>query len=200
MLPLLLGWVVMALAIVGLIRAPAGKPVFIYWAGIALLGCILGAVAIWSQPLGQATLAGRLGASVVRWGFRASQGSLLGATAISWIIWLVIGTSAISAGRARDDLSYRLMLLAWLVDFGALCYTLGVWLMNRGSGMSTLLLISTILIALIGVSSVMWFGNGGTAARRTALMIAGGPPLVIGVGYGLFLLVMLTVGRNARWN
>jgi hypothetical protein len=33
-----------------------------------------------------------------------------------------------------------------------------------------------------------------------ALAIAGGPPLFVVGGYGLFLVVMLTVGRNARWN
>ncbi len=200
MLPLLLGWAVMAAALVKLILAPAGRPVLLYWAAVSLVACLLGAVAIWSQPLGQATAAGRLGSAVVRWGFRATQGKLFGAAVISWIIWLVIGSAAILAGRAKGDLSYRLMLLAWAVDFGVLCYLLGVWLANRGSGMHSLLVISAVLVAMIGISATLWFGNGSEAARKTALTLAGGPTLVIGGGYGVFLLVVLTVGRNARWN
>jgi hypothetical protein len=200
MLPLLLGWAVMVATMLGLAWSPPGRPVLLYWASVSLLACILGALAIASQPLGQATLAGRFGSSVVRWGFRATQGKLAAAAAISWIIWLAVGSAAIVAVRARGDLSFRLMLLAWTIDFGALCYVLGVWLMNRGSGRSTLLVVAAALIGMLGISAALWFGNSGPATRRTALMLAGGPPLVIGVGYGLFLLVVLTVGRNARWN
>lgn len=192
----------MAAAIAGLIMAPPGRPVLLYWAGISLVACVLGAIAIASQPLGQATLPGRFGSSVVKWGFRVTQGKLTGAAALSWLVWLVIGAAAITAGRVRGDMGYRLILLAWVVDFGALCYILGVWLSNRGggSGNPSLLLISAALVAMLGISAALWFGNGAPGARRTALMLAGGPPLVLGVGYGLFLLVVLTVGRNARWN
>jgi len=35
---------------------------------------------------------------------------------------------------------------------------------------------------------------------RTAAMVAAGPILVVGIGYAAFLVVMLTAGRNARWN
>ena len=183
-----------------MIPSPPTRPVLLYWAIITLIACILGALAIASQPLGQATLLGRLGSVVVRWGFRASQGSLVWSTLISWLIWLVIGGLLLTMVRARGDLWYRLLLLAWAVDFGALCYVLGVWLSNRGSGGLTLVAIAGVLVALLGASSALWWGIGSPAARRAAVIVAGGPPLAIGAGYGLFLLIVLTVGRNARWN
>ncbi len=199
-LPLLLGWVLMVLAMVKLSLGPAERPALLYWAAVSLAACVLGALAIASQSVGQPTLAGRFGSSVVRWGFRATQGRLWGATIISWLLWLVIGSAVILGIRAQGNLPYRMMLLAWTVDFGILCYLLGVWLMNRGSGMHSLLTMAAILIGMIAVSGTLWFANGSDAARKTALMVGGGPPLVIGTGYGLFLLVVMTVGRNARWN
>jgi len=57
-----------------------------------------------------------------------------------------------------------------------------------------------VLLLLLGVSSALWLGSASPNAKRLALLIGGGPPLFIGVGYGLFLLVMLTAGRHARWN
>jgi hypothetical protein len=200
MLPLLLGWAVMATALAGLALSPPTRPVLLYWASISLIACILGALAIASQPLGQATLPGRLGSAAVRWGFRASQGSLFGATLTSWLIWLVLGGLLLTLVRARGDLWYRLLILAWMVDFGALCYVVGVWLSHRGSGGPTLLAIAGVLLTLIVASAALWWGVGAPAARRAAVMVAGGPLLAIGVGYGLFLLIVLTVGRNARWN
>jgi hypothetical protein len=200
MLPLLLGWAVIAAALAGLARLPPDRPVLLYWAIISLIACILAALAIASQPLGQATMLGRLGSAAVRWGFRASQGNLLGATLISWLIWLVLGGLVLTAVRARGDLWYRLLLLAWAVDFGALCYVVGVWLRNRGSGAPTLLGIAGVLLTLLAASAALWWGVGSPAARRAAVIVAGGPPLALGAGYGLFLLIILTGGRNARWN
>jgi hypothetical protein len=53
---------------------------------------------------------------------------------------------------------------------------------------------------MIGTSAALVTLSTTANAARRALLIAGGPPLFIGVGYGLFVLVLLTAGKNARWN
>lgn len=201
---LIFGWTVMAAAMYLLAQLPPERPVWLYWAAIAACACAIGAAAIASQPLGRATMPGRLGASVVRWGFRAGNGRLLAAAVISWGVWLLLGFGAIAAVRARGDLTYRLLLLAWVVDLALLLYVAGLVLTRArsrgGSTVTVLLPIIAALAGMIAVSGYLWFGRGSAEAQRSALLLAGGPPLVIGAGYGLYLLVVLTVGRGARWN
>jgi hypothetical protein len=96
------------------------------------------------------------------------------------------------------------MVLAWAADTAALLYVLGVWLRSHaptGAGLgSNLLSMAAVLMLMLVVSGILWFAVSLPGAKRLALMIAGGPPLLIGGGYGLFLLFVLTFGRNVRWN
>jgi hypothetical protein len=114
-------------------------------------------------------------------------------------VWVVLGAAIILMLRFRSDRSQALLVLAWAVDAAALLYVAGVMLANRGSRPGALLVVAGILAGMIAASLLLWRA-GNPAATKLALIIAGGPPLVIGVGYGLFVLLMVTVGRNARWN
>jgi hypothetical protein len=49
---------------------------------------------------------------------------------------------------------------------------------------------------VIGASVGLYLAGMGEAA----LLVGGGPPAVIGVGAGVVLLILMTVGRNTRWN
>jgi hypothetical protein len=195
----IVGWALLAALCVGLALNLPARQALQSWAAVTAVGCVLGAFAIASQPLGQATFAGRLGSILLRWGFKESQGRLPIATLVSWLVWVGIGAATIAFLRARGDWAYRGMILAWAVDGALLAYVLGVWL-AKGSGRApSLLIIAIVLVAMIAGSAALW-SRGPEAAKRLALVLAGGPPLMIGVGYGLFLIVVLTVGRNARWN
>ncbi len=202
MLTLLASWAAMVAVAVMVARRVPGRAAFGCWLAFAAGACALGALAIASQPLEETTVAGRIGSAAVHWGFLAGQGRLLPAAAISWLIWALAGSGLIAALRHRGDRRFRLLLLAWSVDGGALLYTLGVLLSNPGSSRdfaTSLLSVAGALAAMIGVSAVLWRIET-PASRRTALAIAGGPPLFLGVGYGLFLLVILVAGSHARWN
>jgi hypothetical protein len=173
------------------------------WTALTGALCALGGFAIASQPIGTPTSFGRLGASFVQWGFRASQGKLVPAVLISWLFWIVAGAAVILMTTWRGDRRQLLLALSWGVDALALLYVVGVILANRsptGSTASSLVVLVAVLAGMIVSSLARWGMSSSPTAMRTALFIAGGPPLLIGGGYALFVLLMMTVGRNARWN
>jgi hypothetical protein len=195
----IIGWILGAGVALWLGLAYPVRTALPLWVAASGVACTLGGLAIRSQPIGIVTWAGKLGSTVVQWGFRASNGRLIPAVLISWLVWVVLGAAVILMLKFRAERSQALLVLAWAVDAAALLYVIGVMLANRGSRPGALVVVAGILVAMIAVSALL-FRAGGPAATRLALVIAGGPPLVIGVGYGLFVLLMVTVGRNARWN
>jgi hypothetical protein len=180
------------------------------WAGISALFCVVGALLIKSQPMGRGTIAGRIGYQVVHFGFKAGQGSLTAAAAISWTVWLVVGSATVWVSQGPWDLLRLAMAAAWVMDTLAFFYIWGIALRNRPrSGQPDsppwrlprpLLKLSAGLAGLIIVSGWLWFMMGTPAARLSAVLLAGGPILIVGGGYGLVALVFLTAGRNVRWN
>jgi hypothetical protein len=202
MLTLITGWAVIATVILAVALVAPPRSVLTSWVIFAAIITALAGLAIARQPLGESTAAGRLGSAVVRWGFRAGHGRLLPALLISWLVWVLLGATVILIIRHRGDTQHALLLLAWAVDAAALFYTVGVILANWGGGRSftgSLVTIAGVLVTMIVASVVLWSAGGSPGARRAALLVAGGPPLFIGVGYGLFVLVTLTVGHG-RWN
>jgi hypothetical protein len=182
------------------------------WAGFAAVVCAFGALLIASQPLGRATLAGRIGYQVVHFGFRASQGQLKGAALISFAVWLVIGSAAIWTVMGGWQPLRAAMALTWTIDILGIFYIFGIALRDRprvDSGEASrvplrlpnsLAKVAAGLAVLIAISAGLWWLMGTPAAQLAALLLAAGPLVVIGGGYGLMLAVMLTAGKNARWN
>ncbi|MGH7712613.1 MAG: hypothetical protein ACREOG_15080 [Gemmatimonadaceae bacterium] len=125
---------------------------------------------------------------------------MIPAAVISWLVWMLLGAAIIGVTQFRSQPRHVLMILAWTVDVAALFYVLGVIGTNRGSGTmpSTLLMLAAVLVGMIAGSAALWWYIGTDPARVAALALAGGPPLVIGVGYGFFVAVTLIAG--GRWN
>jgi hypothetical protein len=173
------------------------------WCALTGLACGLGAMLLARQPLGVSTMAGRIGGRAVRWGYRVSGGRLGIAVLVSWLIWTILGAAVIGMVQHRSSLQHVLMILAWCVDAVAMLYVIGILLARwrpAGQMPGSLVKLATILGAMIVGSLVLWWVVRSEGARSTALLIAGGPPLVIGVAYGLFVVLIVTVGRRARWN
>ena len=177
--------------------------VLLAWAGGLGLLCIGGAVLVARQPIGIATMGGRIGSCFVRWGFRAGRGRLTPAVLISWLVWTVVGFGLIVATRVWADPKTVVMVLTWTVDTLALFYVLGIVLSNWTTGAKvagSLLVIAAALTAMIAFSAVIWVSAPADAAQTTALMLAGGPLLLLGVGYGLLLSTMVAGGKRANWH
>ncbi|QOV91580.1 hypothetical protein [Humisphaera borealis] len=171
------------------------------WAVIVAGLCGLGSLLIARQSLGRATTTGMIGSAVVRYGYRVGQGMLPAAAAISWIVWTAVGTAAIAAFHSRSDLSSVLLLVSWLINGLALMYLIGTLILaSRGGRVPKSIVKVSLMLAAILAGSVILNAIGTPWSQRTALTLAGAPIVLIGGGYGLFILVILTFGRNARWN
>lgn len=195
------------------------------WTGLAAFAlamailCVGTAVIVHRQPPGKITPANYLMGFILPWGYRIGRGKLLPIVLTSWAIWLLIGLAIVLAMNARIDTAaiatslpvsanprsgfmMTLLALAWLIDGGVLLRCLGLLATstNRAHMTRSLGPLIAFLIAILATSIALVTLTTSPATASLALVIAGGPPMLVGLGYGLFILVMLTAGRNARWN
>jgi hypothetical protein len=196
----------------------------VIWAAAVAMGCGVTALLMHRQsPPEKISWINYLAGFVLPWGYRIGNGKLWPIVVTSWAIWMLLGGAVVTAvATSRHDATRRdvatvtsadaqpqrssivtaLLVLAWLVDGGFLLHCIGLLIrqsnrrhMIRSLGVPVLI-VAAILVASVALVTI----NSTPAAARTALLIAGGPPLLIGGAYGGFILMMLTVGRNARWN
>ena len=170
------------------------------WAGGMALLCTLAAVALKGAPMGKLTWRNRLAGYLLPWGYKLGRGKLIPMTAAAWAIWVLLGAGTIllvSTSAAAHPWLATLIFITWVIEGGLLVRQLGLSLtFSTRSGRIAVLQFALVLAGLIGAGMVLWvMGYPGWA-----LVVSGGPVALVGGGYGLFLGVMLTVGRNARWN
>lgn len=172
------------------------------WAGGALVVCLLGALMLWSQPLGVATIVGLVGSQFVGWGFRTGGGRLLPAVMISWLVWVVVGSAAMMMAGSQWHVMTIAIAAAWMVDVLGLFYITGILINAKRAGRVPMSLVNVagVVLAMIVSSAVMWFVIGTEASRSTALLIAGAPPALAALVCGLFMSVVLMGGKKMRWN
>lgn len=165
------------------------------WSVVAAIVCAIGSFLISCQPIGVATTTGRFGAALIHWGFRAARGRLTLAATISYLVWLILGTSTITA----INFPVHLPILAALTgDVLGLFYVIGVMLANRGGRIpASLATLVASLGGLIVVSIFLWFRAGSDGARAVAVAVAGGPPLFVGAIWG-FVLAMGALSSRSR--
>jgi hypothetical protein len=201
MLLLLLLWAALGGTLYTIATTHPPMEAFTRWLILLAVLCVVGGLAIRSQPLGEATIFGRLGSVVVRWGFAASQGKLWAAGLISWLVWLVIGAGAIGALHFRHDLQPVILSLGWATEVLLLFYLIGMWMANAGADSAfrmKFVSMAGMVVLLLATSMFLWFQTTG-APRTTAVLIAA-IPLGITLLYGIFLAVMVLVGGKTRWN
>jgi len=191
---------------------------FAVWTGAIGLACVGAAIAVKGARPGEITWRNRLAGYLITWAMGLTRGQLGRMVVVSWAAWVAIGlavtmlvvrdapaasapTSAtVSAAPAgASTVALVLLFAAWVIDGMALIYIFGVLATNfrpgSSAGRSMLKLMATLL-AMLGGSVALWLnGRPGWAAA-----VAGGPVLLLGLAYGLFIALMLTAGRNARWN
>jgi len=182
----------------------------------ALLAVVLSSIGILvlqRSKVGQMTWHNHLAGWLLPWGYGLARGKLVGIGAVSAVVFTAIAGAVIlvttmtarapaavpvATGATPAAALSWLLVVAWMVDGAALLHLVSV-LSKSSAGSSsarTLWKLSAVLMALLGGSIALLLAGHPSAA----LWVAGGPPLVIGVCYGLFVLLMVTVGRNARWN
>ncbi len=162
----------------------------------------VGVLLLRSTRVGELTWRNRTAGLLLPWGYRFG-GQLPTIAGTSWLVWTLLAAatalSTHSVGRdpvtattapATGGLSV-LLLLAWIANGGLLLYTLG----HRG-GSRSLRKFQTLLALMLAASiALQCAGYTGFAT-----LLAGGPPLALGLVYGGYVGLLLIVGRNARWN
>jgi fucose 4-O-acetylase-like acetyltransferase len=199
-----LGWVLTRMGVV---------PALVLW--VTVWGCLCGAAALLLQTteVGEMSWKNYVAGVPLRWGHFMSGGQLWRLALGAWLIWSLLGVAValawgrgfgsvpaeVSAAPSPNGLWPALLLVSWFLLGAASLYLLSVLLKNftvtSNSGRS-LLTILLVLLSLAGTSIwLKWTGQ-----VRAAALVAGGPIVLVGAGYGLFMLVILACGRNARWN
>jgi hypothetical protein len=186
-----------------------------------VMNALCGAVAflVHRQPPGKVTIANYVMAIVLPWGYQVGRGQLSRIVFISWAIWVLLGLATVVAtsrriaqppasvvtsdqNLPRSATIMTLLAVAWIVDGAVLLRCIGVLATgtNRGHMSRSMAPLVLFLVAILAISIALVTLSHSATSAWLALLVAGGPPLFVAAGYGLFMLVILTIGRNARWN
>lgn len=194
------------------------KAIAIWAAGVAVVDAAVALLMHRQSPPEKISWINYVAGVVLPWGYRIGRGKLWPIVVTSWAIWMLLGAAVIVATVAsaaesevaaaahaparRGPLVMTLLCLAWLVDGGVLLRCIGLLATSANARhmMRSLAVPMLVLAGILVASIALVVTNCTAAAARVALLIAGGPPLLVGLGYGAFVLVILTVGRKARWN
>lgn len=180
---------------------------------VAVLLSVIGTLLVLRAEVDQVTWRNRVAALMLPWGYRLAKGRLLWIGVVSAVVFTAItggvilvttlGGSVIPGGPGVSPAGIPthvswLLIVAWLVDGAALLRVVSMLpaLPPGSSPARTLWKLGAMVVALLVGSIVLLLRGYPTAA----LWVAGGPPLAIGVGFGLFVLMLMTLGRNTRWN
>jgi len=184
-------------------RALGAVPAIAIWAAFEAVFCGLIAVLMQRVPLGKISVAGRLAAIFLPFGYRLSRGRLLPMVMISWAAWVLLGSASaivtatrfdprpLSAdGHARGTLPLVLLLLAWLADgvlLLILLRTITRWGAPSSAARPVLLMMGGIFTTIAGSAMLWWMGR-----YTLAVLLASGPPVGVGGFYTVFLIVLAT--------
>lgn len=186
-------------------------------AALALAAALpaLGALTLSSVRSEAITWKNYVGGYLLPWGYALGHRKLVGIALVSGCCWLFLFAIGISAqglaapttplapapveNTTAPAFARWLLVGGWLVDGIALLYLLGTLRKNftlSSSGGRSLLKVMAFVTSLIVVSAALAsLGYVGTAA-----MVSAGPALALGAFYAVWIGLLLTVGRNTRWN
>lgn len=176
------------------------------WSLGMLIACSAAAFLLSRQPVGSRNAINQLAGWLLPWGWRLTQGLLARMVAVSSLVWALQGTAAAALaaagepdGQQNSSIALKAMLyLAWLILGWGVLYLLGVMVSNRR--VSPPLVVPTlILVGLIAASAAVFLRAPSRGTLISAVLLAGGPIAVIGVGYGFFVGVLLIAGRKTNW-
>lgn len=180
---------------------------FLLWSGFTALAAITGAVLLRTSTVGKVTWKNQAAAWLLPWGARLNRGMLWPLPVVTWLVWIALGGLAIFVLGPQPDGAPQgpslwlrgLVLTTWIVNGAGLMFLLGTvvqhhsWhspaarrLQMAGAGLVLLLVLSGALYAL--------------GQPVLAVCLAGLPPLILAILFGGFAVVVVTLGRRARWH
>lgn len=186
-------------------------PAFALSAAVAVLLSAMGLLLVFRSAVNRVMWHNRVASWLLPWGYRIAKGQPLWIGVVSAVVFTLVSGAVILATTvdvpanpaAPGEPAYPihlpwLLALAWILQGAALMHVVSMWstLPSGSSPARTLLMIAVVVVALV-ISSIVLVLRGHPTA---GLWVVGGPVLVVGTLFGCFVLMMLTVGRNIRWN
>ncbi len=192
------------------------------WAGVIGSLCTLVAIIMHRQAPEKITMINRIAGLVLPWGYAIGRGKLFPIVLESSIRWTLLGIviialapqglaslsgfssspapTAAAAAYQIGPVMMILLLASWLIA-GAVLFRLLTFVLTRSGRIQPGLLAPIVGISALLVGSILLAACGTNPAMTwLALAVTGGPILFLGGAYGAFLVIVLTIGRNARWN
>lgn len=179
--------------------------------GVGALLAVLGALVLRTTKVGELTWKNRLAGHLLPWGYHLGGGTLPGLVLGCVAVWaavaaaVLLGSAPGAAVAAPNQPAAAAvgtspwLLLAWIVAGAFLLWMVGQLRKHYQPGTSVTRsqgkLVLVVAAMLVGSVVLHLLGHPGFA-----LVVVGGPVLVVGGGYALFLGVILLFGRNMRWN
>ncbi len=192
------------------------------WAAGAAVVCGGIGLLMHTQTAGKVTFVNHLAGYFLLWGFVLGRGKLLPIALESWIRWVLLGSAIILAtmpafhpnlgvdshGQSESPTYQRsatmgaMLAVSWTID-GAVLLRLITGLASRAktnpiriNALGPLMGMGFVIVISIALATIM------TDAVRTgvALLVSAGPIVVLGGGYGIFILAMVVFGPKTRWN
>jgi hypothetical protein len=159
---------------------------------VALVLALLGAQLLRTSAIGKITWRNTAA------GWLLPKGWWLGSRQLPGMVMSSVAFTLLAAaiGAAADGNIW--LMIAWALNGVVLSYALGAF-RQHASGSSgrrtTGRLVAVIVLLVVAGLAVQLLGY-----PRLAALVAGGPVTVVGGLYGGWLLMIVTMGRNARWN
>lgn len=184
--------------------------------GVGALLAALGALVLRTTKVGELTWKNRLAGHLLPWGYHIGGGSLPGLVLGCVVVWAALAAAVLlayapaaapgqpAAAAPNPTAAASAGTSPWLVLAWVLAGAFSLWLFGQlrkfyqpGSSVTRsqgrlLLMVAALLVGSVALHQL---GHSGVA-----LLVVGGPILVVGGGYALFLGVILVFGRNMRWN
>ncbi|MBC7782753.1 MAG: hypothetical protein H7144_02855 [Burkholderiales bacterium] len=203
--------IIAALACYGLTRQLDPWMMVLLWAITMAAACGTAAWLLKTSGVGNITWKNRVAGLLLPFGYAAGRGKLWPIVLTSWLVWVLVAVAVAlqtdqriaSTSTTPDATPSRawaiVLMVAWAIDGAALLYVIGTAVKNFTPGSRsgiTLIKISAVIVGIIAGSIILHI----TGHTRSAAILAGAPPAALAVLYGAFVGIMVTVGRNARWN
>lgn len=159
---------------------------------VAALASLVGAALLRTSAIGQVSWRNVAAGWLLGWGFVFGGGSLPKIATHSGACLTLMGAIGALASPHVP------LAAAWALDAAVLLSLARPFRAQSGSPSARRRLLKPLLIVLgLAVAGGVLLLGG---RPQAAALVAGGPLVVIGAVYGAWLLVMITVGRNSRWN
>lgn len=172
-------------------------------AGAAAAASLVAALLLRWSPVGRVTWLNHLAGFFMPWGARFGLGALWQFAVGSGVIWgllALIGTMLALAPAGTPDVCVWLLGAAWLVDGIGMAFVAGSIVQTRESLASranrSMLAIVAVLLGVFAISSAALY----LGTPVMAIVFAAAPIVLLGVPFGLFVIFIVTQGKNMRWH